>query len=390
MKKVVCLLSMAAAVAMPAVEAVWSSRGGAVIDPNGVNQAGNPCITAVGSNQGKGYGGLKLTVPLDLTGATAADSIRFKTFRNISGAVVMLRGKNTQVHKSFRLPSDGKEIVLKLDKKDWIFSGKVKDFTIYSDLVIYHSALKYSWQSLGITSLVVEKGGKKLYEYASDMTMKPRKNQVYNLGRGGHTSTDLINRQLSNALKKKPTLAIVMAGTNDVKDHRKLAATLEQYEKNIRKITSDLEKAGAKVILITPPPCINKILHKRAPEEKIGNALENMKKICSIVRKIAAEKKYVLVDFYEIVNQKAPLESAASYLRNPANSASEDGVHPTREGYAALSKALFDAIKKNNYSAAVTVCLGDSITFGSAMLGGGTAYGTSYPGQLAKLLNNEK
>ena len=388
MKKIICFLAVASAALCGAAEGVWSSQASAVIDPNGVNQAGNPCITAVGSGKGKGYGGLKLTMPLDLTGANSADTIRLRTFQNISGIVVMLRGKNSQAYKSFRLPSDGSEIVLKLDKNQWRFSGKDKDFAVYEDVVFYHSIVKLPSQSLGITSLVIEKNGKKLYEYQSDMTYKPRKNQVYNFGRGGHTSGDLIKHQLSKALAVKPTLAIVMVGTNDVNNYRKLAP-IEEYEKNLRKITADLEKSGARVILITPPPCIDAMLLKRTPQGKIGNPSENVLKVCNVVRKVAAEKGYALVEFYDIVNKKAPLESFESFLRNTANSSSEDGVHPTREGYAALSKALFEVIKKNNYSAAVTVCVGDSITYGSGMLGAGTAYGTSYPAQLADLLNSK-
>lgn len=394
MKKTICLLSVIAAAVCSAAEGVWISRGSAVMDPNGTNQAGNPCVTVIGSDKGGGYGGMQLNLPLDLTGATGADTIRFKAYKNISGVTVMLRGKNTQVYRTFRLPVDGKEIVLKLDKKEWKFSDEgPKDFTAYDDLVIYHSSLKYSWQSLGITSLVIEKGGKKLYEYNSDMTLKPRKYQVYNLGHGGHNTVDLLRSQLNRAVKLKPTLAIVMVGTNDMNNYRKLVP-IDQYEKNLRKITSDLEKAGAKVILILPPPCINEVVRLRAPQaapkELSVDPAGRLLQVCAVMRKIAAEKKYDLVDFHAIVSKNTPLDGKASFLRNPANSASNDGVHPTREGYAVLSKAVYDLIKAKGYSAEVTVCLGDSITFGSAMLGAGTSYGTSYPAQLAKLLNGEK
>ena len=108
------------------------------------------------------------------------------------------------------------------------------------------------------------------------------------------------------------------------------------------------------------------------------------------MRRLAAEKNYLLADFHQIVAQKIPLDSAESYLRNPANTGDNDGVHPTRTGYAVLSKLLAEIIEKNNLSKERIVCLGDSITFGAHMPGAGTAYGYSYPGQLAKLLNNEK
>jgi lysophospholipase L1-like esterase len=129
--------------------------------------------------------------------------------------------------------------------------------------------------------------------------------------------------------------------------------------------------------------------HKDAPKEMLADLSGNILKVCAVMRKLAAEKKYDLVDFHSIVSKNTPLAGKNSYLRNPANTASNDGVHPTREGYAVLSKAVYDLIKAKGYSAEVTVCLGDSITFGSAMLGAGTSYGTSYPGQLAALLNGE-
>ena len=181
-----------------------------------------------------------------------------------------------------------------------------------------------------------------------------------------------------------------MVGTNDMNNHSKLVP-IDQYEKNLRKITSDLEKSGTKVILILPPPCIKEVVRARedAPKELLVDPAGNILKVCAVMRKLADEKKYAVVDFHSIVSKNTPLDGKNSYLRNPAHTAGNDGVHPTREGYAALSKAVYELIKKNNYDPSVTVCPGDSITFGSAMLGAGTAYGTSYPAQLAALLNAE-
>ncbi|MBE6367894.1 MAG: hypothetical protein E7052_08325 [Lentisphaerae bacterium] len=386
MKKTICSVILLTAAIAGAVDGSWKSRGSAVLDPAGKNQAGNPCITAVGSGAGKGYGGLQLTFSeaLDLKGAGAGDTVRFKTFQNINGLVVMFQGKNTQCYQSMRLPADGTEVVLTLDPAKW--QGCKGEWGSYTGMVFYQSAFKQRYKSLGITSLVIEKGGKKLYEYQSSNTLAVRTNQVYNLGRGGHNSADLLRRQLAKALKLRPTLAVVMVGSNDAGNPRKML-TLDKYEANLRKLTADLEKSGAKIILITPPPCIPEIVYKRSSKEKIGDVSATVLKIVAIIKKLAAEKGYPLVDYYDIVSRKAPLESAESYLRNPANSDSLDGVHPTREGYAALSKAVLEVIRQQQLPTARVVCLGDSITFGSAMLGAGTSYGTSYPAQLAELLN---
>ena len=72
------------------------------------------------------------------------------------------------------------------------------------------------------------------------------------------------------------------------------------------------------------------------------------------MRRLADEKKYLLADYNHIISQKTPLDGAESYLRNPLNSADNDGVHPTRDGYAILSNLLADMIKKNNLSVAIS------------------------------------
>ena len=388
MKKLLTLLMLGCCAAYGA-NSEWSAQGSAILIP-GLNQAGNDCIMAAGSGEGNGYGGLQLTQTLDLRGATAQDCIRLKTFQNISWLTIMLRGKESNIYRSIQLPVDSTEVVIPLDRQTWkTGKGSEDGFYVYDDMILFASFFKHPTHLLGITDLVIEKSGKELYAYHSENTLPDRKFKVFNFGLGGDNSSDVIKRQLDRALNLKPTLAIVMIGTNDMNNQYKLVP-IEQYEKNLREITGKLTAAGAKVILVTPPPCVEDILYKRAQKEKIGNASENIQKVCSVMRRLAAEKNYLLADFHQIVAQKIPLDSAESYLRNPANPGDNDGVHPTRTGYAVLSKLLAEIIEKNNLSKERIVCLGDSITFGAHMPGAGTAYGYSYPGQLAKLLNNEK
>ena len=359
----------------------WTARGGAVLAP-GENQAGNPCVTAVGAGTGKGYGGLTLTfsAPLDLTGATAQDKITVKLFQNISNGFVMLDGKESQLYRALRFPADGRPMVLPLDRAAWTTArGDKEAFGKYERIYIYAGHFKHPSQRLSVTALEIVKGGQKLYSYESDNPVPVRANQVWNFGRGGHNTNDLIKIQLPNALKFDPTLAIVMIGTNDTLNERKLVP-IGTYETNLRKIVDDLQNANAKVILVTMPPCGG------TPRIKPENPAK-IEKTAALVRKIAQEKNCVLVDFYAIVAASAPLDGEQSMIRNLANAASDDGVHPTAAGYKALAQALAKEIRDRKLPAERTVCLGDSITFGSAMTGAGTATGDCYPGQLAKLLN---
>ena len=79
-------------------------------------------------------------------------------------------------------------------------------------------------------------------------------------------------------------------------------------------------------------------------------------------------------------------EDASSLLRNPANSAVVDGVHPTAQGYALIATIIFQTIIDHRLPTSRVVCLGDSITMGIAMQGEGTATGETYPGRLAAML----
>ena len=388
MKNVIWILVLSWALSsFAAIDEKWSAKGSAVLK-HGVNQAGNECITAVGSGTGGGYGGLLLTTPIDLRGATEADTIRIKLFQNLSWLTVMLRGKDGSIYRGIQLPNDGNEVVLKLDRKLWTTGkGDNEQFFEYDDIVFYASFFKHPSQTLGITDLVIEKGGKKLYEYHSDNTLPPRKNQVRNFGIGGFNTRDVL-RQLPQVVSYQPSLAIIMIGCNDMSNVHKLVP-IEEYEENLRKITAELEKSGAKIILVTPPPCIEALVYRRQNKEKIGGdgALAKIRRTGDVMRRLAEEKKYVLVDFFALVNKNTPLDGPKSYLRNPANSGAEDGVHPTKEGYQALAKKLAEEIKAKNLPVSKVACIGDSITFGSAMTGSGTATGDCYPGVLATLLN---
>ena len=388
MKNVIWILVLSWAMSsFAAIDEKWSAKGSAVLK-QGVNQAGNECVTAVGSGTGGGYGGLLLTTPIDLRGATEADTIRMKLFQNLGWLTVMFRGKESSIYRGIQLPNDGKEVVLTFDRKLWTTGkGDSEQFFEYDDVVFYTSFFKHPCQSLGITDLVIEKGGKKIYEYHTDNTLPPRKNDVRNFGIGGFNTRDVL-RQLPQIISYKPSLAIIMIGCNDMSNVNKLVP-IEEYEANLRKITATLEACGAKVILVTPPPCIEELVYLRQNKEKIGGdgALAKIKKTGEVMRKLANEKKYVFVDFFALVNQKSPLNGPQSYLRNPANSGTDDGVHPTKEGYQALAKKLVEEIKAKNLPVSKVACIGDSITFGSAMTGAGTATGDCYPGVLAALLN---
>ncbi len=212
--------------------------------------------------------------------------------------------------------------------------------------------------------------------------------EVFNAGKGGASTTNLLGKSLLNkALKQKPQLTILMAGTNDMLNSGKLA-TYQKYEANLNKLLDILKKNNSKVILMTMPPCSETLLLMRHKKEKYPEPpAKRIEKGNAIIKKIAKDRKIPLVDVYAMFTAVTKdQDSKASLLRNLANVKIKDGVHPRMEGYKIIAEAVAQTIKKNNLPTGRIVCFGDSITYGAGMKGAGTATGDTYPGQLAKLL----
>lgn len=92
---------------------------------------------------------------------------------------------------------------------------------------------------------------------------------VYNLGISGATSAQVLRDELPRALELKPEWAVVMAGTNDRINSYALVPASE-YEANLRRIAEQLASAGIRVMLMTPPPCIEEYLYTRHPKAAYG------------------------------------------------------------------------------------------------------------------------
>ena len=222
-------------------------------------------------------------------------------------------------------------------------------------------------------------------ETSTDLIFRKK---VFNLGCGGAASGNIMRRFLKYALDLKPDTAVVLAGTNDMINSSNLS-DYSIYEKNMRTIVSQLKDAGCRVILVTIPPCEERLLFLRHKPELFMNETPNQRILNAngIIRKVAEDEKAYLLDFFAIVLEKGMNEKKESMIRNPANSGTTDGVHPTEEGYKALAKAAAVIISKNKLAANKVVCLGDSITYGAGMKGAGTASGKTYPGQLLNFLD---
>jgi lysophospholipase L1-like esterase len=214
--------------------------------------------------------------------------------------------------------------------------------------------------------------------------------EVFNHGKGGYSVAQLLGAPLRNALALKPTVTVLMAGTNDMINSAKLAS-YEDFEANLNRLVTRLRDADSQVVLVTVPPCIEPMLFLRHKKEAFGGESPNtrIERANDIIRKTAVQFQLPLYDLYRAVAAHAPLESAESLLRNTANAGSTDGVHLTAAGAALLGQEIATIIRLNQMNPERIACLGDSNTFGAGLKGAGTVEQEPYPAVLARELTRK-
>ncbi len=205
---------------------------------------------------------------------------------------------------------------------------------------------------------------------------------VYNLGISGATSAQVLRDELPRALELKPEWAVVMAGTNDRINSYALVPASE-YEANLRRIAEQLASAGIRVMLMTPPPCIEEYLYTRHPKAAYGGhtPADRLLEAGAIVKKLAAEFNAPCVDVHAVIGT-----DPANLIRTVANCGQPDGVHLLPAGYRAIAEAVFAKFRELGIRPASVACLGDSLTFGHPRVEGGTPENGTYPAVLSAKL----
>ncbi len=211
---------------------------------------------------------------------------------------------------------------------------------------------------------------------------------MYNKGIGGQTSTNMLGRIQRDVLDLNPDLMILLCGTNDLLNSKKVA-TYETYKSNIIKMVDAAQGSGADVILMSPLPADAEYLFERHDKSKYhGHPDEVMAKACDIVKSIASEYACHFVDLHaEFVSRGLPNHNKDNYIRNEKNSNRKDGVHPTPAGYKLMSDIIWAYFVENKLEKKykTIVCIGDSITKGGSGLV--SKKGENYPSYLHQKLN---
>jgi len=214
--------------------------------------------------------------------------------------------------------------------------------------------------------------------------------QVINAGIGGNNTKDLLRRINKDVISQKPDLTILMVGTNDMLNSRKMT-TYALYTERLTEIVKDIKSTGSKLILMSPPPVDSAYLFLRHDRKLYTQAPnEMMDSVSKIMHKVAKENGVYFFNLYkEFVKIGVPDHGKDMFIRNPLNSGAKGGVHPTDLGYHFIAYNLYCYLKKNHLlqKGIKIICFGDSITYGSCSKGGGTITGNNYPSYLNEKIN---
>ena len=161
-----------------------------------------------------------------------------------------------------------------------------------------------------------------------------------------------MNERLGRLLAKmKPAVVIICYGMNDGIYHPFDETRFATYQSGIDKVVVDCAKAGAKVILVTPPPFDpqanpKKVVERDAKEFGYRGIYKNYDaEVMSVYAKWImqqAERE----DIAATVDVHTPVNAYLSAQRekNPAFKMSGDGVHVNGDGHRAIATALLNGL----------------------------------------------
>jgi len=211
---------------------------------------------------------------------------------------------------------------------------------------------------------------------------------VINAGHGGDNTRNLLKR-LDAVLAEQPSLVILLVGSNDALNSKN-SVGIEEYRTNLKSLITQIKNSSAKVLLVTQPPCLSSYVIKRHSTEFFQGKDPNEKldAVRKVGESVAKEEGVPVVELLSVFGEVSKTEAADSLMRNLANSHSEDGVHPTPAGYQAMANQIAKGIKEFSLPTDKIICFGDSLTYGPAVKGSGTAEGETYPARLLEILKN--
>jgi lysophospholipase L1-like esterase len=145
-------------------------------------------------------------------------------------------------------------------------------------------------------------------------------NGVLGRGIGGQTSPQMLVRFWQDVVALRPRVVHIMAGTNDIAGNTG-PATVQDYRNNVLAMIDLAQVNGIAVVLAAVPPA------RRFSWREGLDPRPSIRDLNDWLRETAAARGLGYVDY------GAVLADAAGGLRVDLGN---DGVHPNREGYAAM------------------------------------------------------
>ena len=207
--------------------------------------------------------------------------------------------------------------------------------------------------------------------------------KVINAGVGGNNTIDLLNRMETDCLSHKPKLVFLMIGTNDMNSMKHVP--LERYRANLVKLADAILASGSQLVLMSILPFYEPYLFTRHPREFYGAEGPSGRRaaVNRTIEEVAKSKHALFFDIGRIIETIGKIgPQRDSLLTNTENGKSEDGVHPTPDGYRLMGALVYQFLCDHKLPKEQIVCFGDSITKGD-----GSIDRESYPAYLAKLLD---
>jgi lysophospholipase L1-like esterase len=139
-------------------------------------------------------------------------------------------------------------------------------------------------------------------------------------GISGQTTSQMLLRFRQDVIELRPQAVHILAGTNDIAGNTG-PVTLEQIEGNIAAMAELAKAHGIRVMLASVPPAA------RFPWRPEVQTVDTIRSLNAWIKAYASRNDFIYVDYY------GALATAQGGMKDGL---ADDGVHPTKQGYAVM------------------------------------------------------
>ena len=177
----------------------------------------------------------------------------------------------------------------------------------------------------------------------SKITDDKFKTNVINAGVNGDITTTAIPRLERDVFSHKPDYVTVMFGVNDAGFYRPATDSMagtprvseNDFRANLETIITQIQKAGATPILITPLPMNEFYAHKDFPSYLENGLNYLVERYSDVIRNLCAEKSIYLIDMNGF------------FIDDPDTvNLIPDGIHPNKCGHRFIADIILSELIK--------------------------------------------